>query len=63
MTGEQHALKILNAIQAAEADGFQVVIGDGLQLVIGGGVRELGACYRLTEPTFEDGVWELETDD
>lgn len=55
MTGKQHALKILFAIQDAEANGFQVVIEDG--------VLELGAYYRLVEPTFEDGVWELETDD
>lgn len=57
MTGKQHALKILNAIQAAEADGFMVEL-DTLGTMI-----TVANRYELVQPRFEDGVWELETDD
>lgn len=56
MTAEQHALAILNAIQAAEKDGFQVSIEPNFA---SGYHLEIGDFHQLYAPRFEDEGWEI----
>ena len=58
MNAEQHALAILNAIQAAEAAGYEVCISDRSDR----GVIEVATHFSLVEPFFDDQAWEATVD-